>query len=97
MGVNEYIRRDAVLLIISDAPRLYLNDVVRADRISTAVKKLPAADVRENVRGEWVDDERRPMSDPRLQCSNCGSIEIPLVKWNYCPVCGAEMRGEKDV
>lgn len=61
-------------------------------RAISAIRDVPASDVRENVRGEWIDDETRPMSDPRLTCSNCGSVETPLVKWRFCPRCGADMR-----
>lgn len=62
----------------------------------------PAADVRENVRGEWIG-ESDGYADGSLvydmwYCSHCGyrceDDEPP--KWNYCPICGADMRGEKN-
>lgn len=51
----------------------------------------------EKMRGEWmfsifeghVDD-----NDPRLQCSECGSIETPLATNQFCPRCGAPMTDE---
>lgn len=60
-------------------------------------KDIPSA---EN-KGEWVD------SDGDTYCSNCGE-EVPIDGWeykyrdkirlertNFCPNCGADMRGEK--
>ena len=55
------------------------------------VKDFPAADVRENVRGEWI------YKDYKTCCSKCFS---PYgVRYdgenNFCPNCGADMRGEQ--
>lgn len=52
---------------------------------------FPAADVRENVRGEWI------YKDGKTCCSKCFS---PYgVRYdgenNFCPNCGADMRGEE--
>lgn len=52
----------------------------------------PAADVRENVRGKWIDGK----------CDKCGehapfwSMASTYYKSNFCPNCGAEMKGETD-
>ncbi len=51
------------------------------------------ADVRENVRGEWVF----PYEDKKYKrCSVCRKTfySIPATS-NFCPNCGAEMRGDK--
>lgn len=29
------------------------------------------------------------------ECSSCGSTFFDTKKWNYCPNCGADMRGEE--
>ena len=50
------------------------------------------ADVRENVRGEWIF----PYEDKKYKrCSACGKTfySIPATS-NFCPNCGADMRGE---
>ena len=51
----------------------------------------PDADVRENVRGEWIRKKDTTC------CSNCGAKwtdHIGLTDtWYYCPNCGADMRG----
>ena len=53
----------------------------------------PTADVRENVRGEWVE------KNDVYRCSVCGkealwSERIGSVRTDFCPNCGADMRGE---
>ena len=57
------------------------------------LSKAPTADVRENVRGEWIfqyEDKKYK------RCSACGKTfySIPATS-NYCPNCGADMRGDK--
>lgn len=51
-----------------------------------AVEAVPTADVVERKRGEWI------IQDGAVCCSECGE---PNMEWNFCPNCGADMRGEK--
>ena len=59
------------------------------------------ADVRENVRGEWIshDLENGEKSIDKDCCSVCGErfreIAMTGCEWNFCPNCGADMRGEE--
>lgn len=48
----------------------------------------PTADVVEVVHGEWKDGYKRQ------SCSVCHYRGMR--SWNYCPNCGADMRGEED-
>ena len=52
---------------------------------------VPAADVRENVRGEWQDYEDHEFI--YHVCSICGYESVDQTE--YCPKCGADMRGGK--
>ena len=63
------------------------------------IKQISSADVRENIHGEWIVDER-PESNREIICSNC---EQPIFKYhkldfdyrpNFCPNCGASMKGD---
>lgn len=50
-----------------------------------------AADVRPVVRGQWVKD-----ITGQLFCSNCKNYGVPNRKTDYCPNCGADMRGGEE-
>ena len=56
------------------------------------IARFPTADVRENVRGEWID--RGKNMTIRWQCSECGRRDTHI--YNFCPNCGADMRGDKN-
>lgn len=67
-----------------------------------AIKSIPAADVREVVRGKWHSRfyyrESTKAYDCEMHvCSECGSewsydAETGSSDFNYCPNCGADMR-----
>ena len=60
---------------------------IRTNEVRESLRTMPTADVRENVHGHWTDD---------CECSVCGFGVDPItVGSNYCPHCGADMRGEK--
>ena len=69
----------------------------------------PTADVRENVKGRWVEVvDRTEMYDKEgvktwgmlFQCNQCGfvlnAVEGHTGQYNYCPNCGADMRGDNN-
>ena len=69
------------------------------DPIIQLIDIQPTADVRENVKGEWIEDA---IANNIYRCSECG-IDAPVeptrgteYKSNYCPNCGADMRGVKE-
>lgn len=53
------------------------------------ILRIPAADARPVVRGEWVEDDYG-----FIHCSICGTEwdEPEHPKTNFCPSCGADMR-----
>lgn len=74
---------------------------------TTNISRVPIADVRENVRGEWVivvdktemcDKEGVKTWGSLCQCNKCGfvlnAVEGHIGQYNFCPNCGADMRGE---
>ena len=46
-------------------------------------------------KGHWIDTNPEEPLDPRQTCSECGNTEL-LHSANFCPNCGADMRGEAD-
>lgn len=61
---------------------------------ANAISKIPAADVRPVVRGEW----KWEMYQYTPYCSICGERGFPGPangkKYNFCPNCGSDMREE---
>lgn len=53
--------------------------------IIALVEAVPAADVQEVRHGRWENDGHT------LACSNCHTINIRGIAWDYCPNCGARM------
>ena len=58
---------------------------------SLTAKRIPSADVKPVVHGEWKD---YPICDDCYQCSNCGVLSMG--KYYFCSSCGADMRGVDD-
>lgn len=49
--------------------------------------------------GRWTKAERQgcwSYADVYKQCSECGKVTFLAEKMNYCPNCGADMRGESN-
>lgn len=106
--MGDYIKREAAINALTTEAVVRNMDsaggsvipcVVRASRRVIAV--LPAADVRENVLGKWLDT----VVAFHLKCSECGCIiyanksNVFLThncEYNFCPNCGADMRRLKD-
>ena len=83
---------------------------VDADKLQEEFKELhggkrsllidtePTADVRENIKGEWIRRDSRYVGWISFNCSVCGeTLELDRETssdFKYCPFCGADMRGE---
>jgi len=90
--------KSTVVSMLIDAAFLQAGSILRG---------IPAADVRPVVRGKWIQTTL-PMGwedDECAECSVCGE-DFVLDEWsmddftntmNFCPNCGADMRGERDV
>ena len=91
---REYIDRDqAIKLAIYGADEWdggYNRE--RDNIIMKAIKRIPSADVVEVKHGEW-----RMVKYPLTECTSCYIVRNCEHEkgWNYCPNCGADMRGGK--
>ena len=83
----EYIEREAVLEAVCTgcSPQICSLDC----DIATAVKAIPAADVRTVVRGKWALFGRRGIYGVMYECSACHAKYDGIT--NFCPNCGARM------
>lgn len=86
--MGDYIERQAVLNAYDAVQRKNV-----PWRFETLIESVPAADVRPVVRGRWERIDGLDELDPRMRCSVCGSVETPLARHRFCPVCAADMKG----
>ena len=67
------------------------------EAIKMTVERMPSADVVERKTGKWIDVDDYIISG---SCSACGwqahLYEDDVVGMNFCPNCGADMRGRED-
>ena len=97
----EYIEREALLKFIEnglnnpDKTKAFGYDAVE---IMTEVQYAPAADVVERKRGEWEFVEQRFYHGGFINLFRCSECSAATDKeYNFCPNCGADMRGDTDV
>jgi rubrerythrin len=58
----------------------------------------PTIDAEPVKRGKWtfIRLTDRDYGHKAKECSSCGSTFFDTKQWNYCPNCGADMRGEAE-
>lgn len=104
--MNDYIsRQEAVDAIMKLAPSLTTPDgsgefdaeIIKVQEmfvdIGQVLNDLPSVDVQENVYGKW-----RGNMSVTLTCSICdfNLNSDKVTTYNFCPNCGADMRGEEE-
>lgn len=96
--MTEYIKRDDALAAVDEAVTLWnhpLDGISKTEYLRIRFKNIPAADVRPVVRGRWEPDRGW------FGCSCCGGSPIidkydePYLS-DFCPHCGADMRGDNN-
>lgn len=101
----EYIKREEVLAAVERWELIFAPSATH--RLIDLVKIIPAADVVERNPGKWMTTNAFPH---HVYCSSCHMTYIPNDKWqvwrdqygdgglprDFCPNCGADMRGESD-
>lgn len=89
-----------------DAEKIEYHEVFEGDEFVRVaygddIDELPTADVVERKRGKNICDS--VIGHCEFKCSICGADALSIScgsldggKFNYCPNCGADMRGERD-
>lgn len=73
-----------------------VHDTVTEGRILDHLRRLPSAQP-ERKTGRWIPHEDEDGEHYGDKCSECGEWYVmPYGKTNFCPHCGANMRGEQD-
>lgn len=88
----DLISRAAALDVINTWGR-QKSEKVRMELLHRDLDAIPAVDAAPVVHGRWIDIPDKPEWDQKM-CSVCG--EYFCCQNNYCPNCGARMRGEAD-
>ncbi len=89
MESKKYVDFDKVINTYKTFGHLNLHNALEA------FNEIPAADVRRVKRGKWLEDWETGCSE----CSVCRDGFLwedfkGVANWNFCPNCGADMRGE---
>ena len=93
----EYISRKSAINEFKTNGVLFVYDVDCCKAIISRLEQIPAADVRENRKGQWIVEK---IDDSILgtwesfKCSRCNYkyIDLNQKQYNYCPNCGTKMK-----
>lgn len=102
--MKKYIYADKLIKDLNDLSEHYTDKGKEyhphIDFVMDTVNQQPAANVRENVKGKWIDitmwhDEYfgNKCQAPAQKCSNCGEWSVGINN-KFCSNCGADMRNE---
>ena len=99
--MTDYISREDLLHMMQVTLDRLPQDVFNPNKIGfiaamEGIKNFHAADVREAKRGKWI--KYAPHNSDMMTCSECEKYWIldgDQYDFNFCPNCGADMRGGK--
>ena len=80
--MSEYISIESIVTLLEQYG--YIDKEMERDLAS-----IPSADVRPNIHGHWEED-----GHGHIICKACKEANVSTWKSRFCPMCGADMRGE---
>ena len=91
----KYVKLDDVITQIDKAEidANWDNEVFNAEYVIETLDSIPYVEnVQPAIKAHWIELEGH-----KHKCSHCGFITNPWVVtfYNFCPICGADMRIEK--
>ncbi|MBQ6359355.1 MAG: hypothetical protein IJI97_10495 [Clostridia bacterium] len=100
--MDDYISRQAAMDAIHGHYEVRNPDQnAEMDKISMLIFRVPSADVRPVVRGQWIEHED-PNGDPYYECSACHGEMVCIEgtpqdnEFYFCNYCGADLRRKQD-
>ena len=88
---SKYIRAD---LLMNKIARSAFFSAAEKGKVCVVIDKEPGENVNPVVHAHWIKSNCNNVSGLIYECSNCNTVMFNA--WNYCPNCGADMRGEQD-
>ncbi len=88
--ISKSVLIDDIRMIETDHPFDDKEDII--ETVLATIDFQPTVDAVPVVRGEWI---RQDDTFTKYMCSNCGSKNYQGYE-NFCPNCGADMRGKKN-
>lgn len=92
------IDADALIKAVDDFPNCYngWSDTYDKAFIIGAIEEAPTIEAVSVVHGEWIVTYTDGIK--QTECSACGEsfTTYDVYGWNYCPWCGARMKGAED-
>lgn len=88
------MNREEALEILNGCKLWIAKDCELREALDMAIEALSA----EQKTGEWVkavDDGVWSFTDAYAECSQCHKVTFNGWSMNYCPNCGADMRGKE--
>ena len=85
--MEEYISKEEVKGFV----RSGISTDTEADKeyVCAFIDSIPPADVRPIIHGHWEED-----GHGHIICKACKEANVSTWKSRFCPMCGADMRGE---
>lgn len=97
--MSEYIDREVLtdrLNTVGLSPDYIRMQVFPREVVERIIFDCPSADVRENIHGDWIKTIGESGVLSALRCNKCGFEDDSYSHFNFCPNCGADMRGEQN-
>lgn len=90
--MSDLISRQDAIEEIKTLTKKYFDHPVIMRNVRSAIEKLPSAQPKT---GKWIDFSMSIKGVPTEACGECGGWSYGMGK-NFCPNCGADMRGEQE-
>lgn len=89
--------KERLTKIITEKPELLQNLNISPRKLLLFVEHLENNNVVVREKGEWVEGKKETLfrKQGNYICSNCKS-HTGIVKFNFCPNCGADMRKKEN-
>ena len=94
---GEYIKKEDLFAKTIDKNKAWLCTTnAEGKNLKEIVEDLPSYSIPEREKGEWIESTYQfcGRTFSCIRCSNCDSPQDYFRTTNFCPNCGADMRGE---